>query len=257
MNRIHTSLIRTAILSGLRRASIGANALHRCIGNKIAITIARVAFESMQESQPVARLMDGSTAFIVATDRAAWHGTRGYIAAVGDVDAGRGAGRDFRGKGAGSENAAGEVRVEVEVEVGVGSHPQGSFESVHVGTCSDSPGVVGGERGVDQVEGDANGVVGCVHGGSLVSGHLGSDGIGFSSGGDDMEVGVYGDGLLGLAADESGWGAGAHSRRLVFLVKGLDGAFEVLCCLAVVDAAGMAAVDVGGVSVDEVSLVRC
>lgn len=256
MNRIDTSLVRTTVLSRFSRTAVRALALHRRIRNEIAVAITRVAFERVQETEPVARLVNGGAAFVVPARSPAGHGAGRDVAAVGDVDAGRAARGDFGREGAGSQDAAGEVGVEVDVEVGVGSDSQSGFEGIHVGAVGDGPGVVGGERGVDEVEGDADGVVGCVHGGGLVGGHFGGDGVGFGGGGYDVEVGVDGDWLLGLAADESGWGAGADGGGLVFLMEGFDGAFEVLCCLAVVHAAGMAAVDVGGVRIDEVSLVR-
>ena len=63
----------------------------------------------MQQSQPVAGLVDGSPAFAVAADVATRHGARGDVAAVGDVDGSRGAGGDFGGEGTGAEDAAGEV----------------------------------------------------------------------------------------------------------------------------------------------------
>jgi hypothetical protein len=114
-----------------------------------------------------------------------------------------GASGNFGGEGAGAEHAISEVGVEVEVEVLVGSGAEGGLELVHGGAVSNGSGVVGGERGVDQVEGDADGVVGCVKGGGLVGSDLLRDSAGFGGGGDDMKVVFDGDKLLDLVASES------------------------------------------------------
>ena len=52
--------------------------------------------------------------------------------------------------------------MEVDVEVFVRSLAESDFELVHGRAVGDGPGVVGGEGGVDEVERDADGVVGFV-----------------------------------------------------------------------------------------------
>ena len=109
VHRINARLLGTTVLGRLHGTPVRALALRRRIANEIPVAVARVALESVQESQPVARLVDGSPAFAVAADIAARHGAGGDVAAVRDVDGRRGAGGDFGGESAGSQDAAGEV----------------------------------------------------------------------------------------------------------------------------------------------------
>jgi hypothetical protein len=113
VDSIDARLVRTAILGRLRRAAVRALTLRRGVVDEVSVSIARVTFEGVQESKPVARLVDRSAALAVAANVTAGHSAGGDVAAVGDVDGGRSAGGDFRREGARSENAACEVGVEV------------------------------------------------------------------------------------------------------------------------------------------------
>jgi hypothetical protein len=117
------------------------------------------------------------------------------------------------------------------------------------------PGVVSREGSVDEVEGDAYGVVGFVESGSLVGCHLLRESASLSCGCDDMEVCIDTDGLLKLAAHKSGRSTSADGRRLVFRVQRLHRALEVLSRLVIGDATSVTMVDVGCCRINEVSLV--
>jgi len=255
VNGIHPSVHRARILSRLLWTAVCAFALHRSIVDKIPLAFARVAFESMQQPQPVPRLVNRCAAFVVTLRLSAGHGAGVDVAAVGGVEAWVGSLGDFGGQGAGSKDAASEVRVEIEVQVFVRSSAESGFEVVHCRAVGDGPGVVGGEGGVDEVESDSYGVVSGVEGRGLGVGHLLGDGGGFGGAGYDVEVGVDCKGLLEGAAREGCRSAGSDGRGLLFGLKGANAALEVLRSLVVVHSAGMAAVDVGRLRVDKVCVI--
>jgi len=236
MDRVKTSLSGTTILGRAGRAAVGADALHRGIGDVVAVARAAVALEGVQESEPVARLVHRRHARVVAVNVAGWHRLGLHVAAVGHVHAlGRCAGADVRWQGADAQDAAGEIGLEVDVERAVGALAQRGFHSGVIGACAHGPGVVRGDADAFQCEADAVWVVACVHGGHLGLRHCFRDGAGTGFLGYDVEVGRDIDGGSG-ACDV------VHELRrcawvAVQVVQGSDGLLEVVGGVVQADAA--------------------
>lgn len=202
VDRINTGDRGAAVLGRLRRTSISAGALHGCVADEVAVASAGVALESVQETHPVAGLVDGGHAQVEAVDVAAGHGVGLDHAAVAAVRAGSGcAGTNVGGKTARAEDAAGEVGHEVNVQSAVCAIAEGVLHSSGIGSLSDSPGVVDGEGGGNAVELHEAGCVSLVHDGELIVSHLLSDGAGLCAGGDDVHGEVDDDGVLCVSAD--------------------------------------------------------
>lgn len=112
----------TAVLGRFGGASVGAGALHGSVGDEVASAGTTVAFESVQQTHPVAGLVYSGHAQVEAVDVAARHGVGLDHAAIGDVGAGgRGARTNIGRQTARAEDAASEVGHEVDVVSGVGA----------------------------------------------------------------------------------------------------------------------------------------
>lgn len=92
MNRIPLALllIRTALFPWLNRAPIRRRALHGRIVNVIARALATVPFERVQQTHPVALLVHGGHAGVVAGHGARGHCVGVYVASVVEVRGGIG-----------------------------------------------------------------------------------------------------------------------------------------------------------------------
>lgn len=223
MHRIHARAFGTRVLDRFGGTAIRAGGLHGRIGNHIAVAFAGVAFESVQEAEPVACFVHGCHAHVVACHIAAGHGGGVDVAAVGEVLGAKRVGCDLRWEGAGSQDAAVEVGVEVEVEVFVGAIAAGFLEVVHGGTVSDGPGVVGVNGDVAEGECDADGIISFVQGGKLGGGHFLSELSGLGGGRDKVQVGCdadsWADGLTLGDGGERVWSAGVTVQESNCLVK--------------------------------------
>lgn len=190
MNWVHASPTpSTRVLPRVRRAPVGALALGGGVGDEIPGAGTRVPLERVQEAEPVARLVHGRLAHVVAGDGAAGGGAGGDVAAVNGVGGGLRGVAHVGGEGALAEGAAGHVALEVEVEGGVGALAEGLLhgEVVSWGGAH-GPGVVGGEVGALEGEGDAVRVVGGVQGGDLLRDLRGLDDAGGGVRGHDVDV---------------------------------------------------------------------
>lgn len=178
MYRVQPRRIRTAVLA--RRTPARAHALLRRVVAIVARVrgAARVVLEGVQQAEPMADLVHGRLALVVADDRGrgVGHAAGEDVAAVGGVVdggelvrvavvgvrdvGGEGAVAEEGGAGAVGVGVRGQVRLEVEVQVGVGASAQGLFHRRAVGVGG--PVVADAVRGRVEVEGDVGWAVGLV-----------------------------------------------------------------------------------------------
>ncbi|KAI7092165.1 hypothetical protein KC356_g131 [Hortaea werneckii] len=142
MNRIPRRDTRTTILQGTNRAAIRAGGLHGRVVDQVAVAAAAVALERMQQTEPVARLVHGRLAEVVAHEGTAWHGGGVDVAAVHVVEFHGGPRLHGGRERAGPQRAAGELRVEVQVQGLVGAGAEGLLGVVHGTAVADGPGQV-------------------------------------------------------------------------------------------------------------------
>jgi len=239
VHRIQPGNPRTAILGRAGRTPIGAGALLRRIGDEVALAIAAVALEDVQQPEPVARLVHRRLALVVPRHGPVGHRAGLDVAPVVGVDGRRDgppaaaadadADADARWQRALPQDAARQVRLEVDVQGRVGALAQRLFhrEVVGVGGAKgpcvvDCPGQVG-ER-----ESDVVGVVGSVERVHLVLRHLRRDVVFLGRRGHDVEDGRDGDGA-GVAGEKRGGARGGRAVGRV-AVEGLDHVQEVFGC---------------------------
>ncbi|KAI7506299.1 hypothetical protein KC367_g110 [Hortaea werneckii] len=229
MDRVARRDTRTTILQGADGTAVRAGGLHGRVVDQVAVAAAAVALERMQQTQPVARLVHGRLAEVVARQGTPRHGSGVDVAPVHVVEFHGGPRLHGGGEGAGPQRAAGELRVEVQVQRLVGAGAEGPFGVVHGAAVADGPGRVLRERRVDQPERDAVLVVGLVQGADLAVGHLLRVRRRIVRPRDDVDV--HGDleccGHSGPVHQGLG-GARSHRAALVLEVQVFDRSHEVL-----------------------------
>ena len=149
MNRVNPGTIRTAVLDGTRGTPIRADALHGRIVDVVAIAIARVAFERVQQTQPMARLVDRRLPLVEPDVRAVRHRKRVDVATVREIVSQT---RDIDRQRADAEVVAVQVCLEVEVEILIRPVPQRRLHVYVILAGADRPFVIDGIGGGFEIE---------------------------------------------------------------------------------------------------------
>lgn len=166
MNGIHLMLlllIRTASLRRIDRTSICRRTLHGRVVDVVARSLTAIPLEGMQQTEPVARLMHGRLALVIALHQPVGHRVRIDVAPIVEVNGGifLAVGNIAR-QGAAAQDTADEISLEVQIERAIGSLAQRLFHVVVGGLVAHGPRVVGIPRHVDEVELDVVRLVGLV-----------------------------------------------------------------------------------------------
>ncbi|TLS28684.1 hypothetical protein PpBr36_01471 [Pyricularia pennisetigena] len=230
---VKTGLVGAAVpADGAAAAGAG---LGGSVVDQVALAVA-ATLERVVQTEPVADLVHGGLAQVETVDAAARNGSRGNGAAV-QADGGGGVGG---GEIAVAQDAAGNAGQEVQVQVLVGSLAESGLHGRLAAVIG--PGGVDGAVGALEDELDARGGVVLVHdaellldGGILLSRYISTGpcettlrsvaGRSRSGGGNDVDVGVDGEGALaggkGAVGGSLGLGDGHDGRRLNQLRAGL------------------------------------